>query len=151
MKVSMAVVIIVIAGVVAAGGYYFFTREKVGEGGASEHVTISGTIIYDDYNQGGIFVGAYENIYLMPPGSVTGVEPLQQSIGVVSIQSPGTYSFTVPANCGAVWIAAINDANDDGVYAVDEEPAGRYAGNPLIVGMENIKDVNITLQPGGLF
>ena len=117
---------------------------------ASESITISGTII-GDYSQGEIFIGAYESVYLMPPGTIAGVEPLQESIGAVSIWAPGTYSFQVPVNSGEVWVAAINDANNDGVFAVDMEPAGKYPGNPLIVGTEDIENVNIALHDGGLF
>jgi len=125
------------------------TREDLEEE-ASESVTISGTIIHGDYSQGEIFIGAYEKIYLMPPRTIAGVEPLQESIGAVSIWAPGTYSFQVPVNSGEVWVAAINDANNDGVFAVDMEPAGKYIGNPLIVGMEDIENVNVTLQEGGV-
>ena len=116
---------------------------------ASKSITISGTIIGD--SQGEIFIGAYESVYLMPPGTIAGVEPLQESIGAVSIWTPGTYSFQIPVNSGEVWVAAINDANNDGVFAVDMEPAGKYAGNPMIVGTEDIENVNVTLQGGGLF
>jgi len=112
---------------------------------------ISGTIIYGDYSQGEIWIGAFEEIYLMPPGTIAGVEPLQESIGSVSIWAPGTYSLQVPVNSGEVWVAVINDANNDGVFAVDMEPAGKYIGNPLIVGTEDIENVNVTLQEGGLF
>lgn len=87
----------------------------------------------------------------MPPGTIAGVEPLQESIGAVSIWAPGTYFFQVQVNSGEVWVAAINDANNDGVFAVDMEPAGKYPRNPLIVGTEDIENVNVTLQAGGLF
>lgn len=87
----------------------------------------------------------------MAPGTTAGVEPLQESIGAVSIQAPGAYSFQVPANSGEVWIAAINDENNNNVLEVDMEPAGKYVGNPLIIDTESIKEVNITLKPEGLF
>lgn len=150
MNVSIVAVVIVVVAVVAAGAYFIATWEN-GEREVPEYVTISGTIIYEDYSQGEILIGAYENIYLMPPGTIIGIGPLQESIGAVTILSPGPYSFTVPANCGEVWVAAINDSNDDGVFDVDIEPAGRYVGNPMTVGMQNIEDMNVTLQPGGLF
>lgn len=141
MNVSIAVVVIVIVVVVAAGAYYVATGEK--EEGAPESITISGTIFYDDYNQGEIFIGAFENSDLLkPPG---------ETIDAVLLWAPGAYSLTIPANYGEIWIAAINDANNDGVLDIGGEPAGRYARNPLAVGTQDIEDVNITLQPGGLF
>ncbi|TES83569.1 MAG: hypothetical protein E3J91_02640 [Hadesarchaea archaeon] len=142
MNVSIAVVVIAIVAVVAAGAYYITTSEN-DEEEVPEYITISGMIIYDDYSQGEIFIGAFDNSDLLkPPG---------ETIDAVSLWAPGTYSLTIPANYGEIWIAAINDANNDGVLDIGGEPAGRYARNPLTVGTRDIEDVDITLQPGGLF
>lgn len=149
MNVQIAIVVAVIVAVAAAGVYYVATGER-SEEVTTEYVTVSGIVIYDGHDQGEILIGAYENIYLAPPGTIIGVEPLQQSVGAVSISAPGEYSFQVPANSGVVWVVAINDANNNGVFDVDVEPAGRYVGNPVTIGTQNISDVDITLLPGGL-
>jgi hypothetical protein len=146
MNVPIVVVgVIVIVVVVAAGTYYAVTREKVS--GEPGNITISGTVSYDDYDKGEIFIGAFENREAL--------ESMGDTIDAVSLLwGPGAYLLTIPANSGEVWIGAIYDANDDGVFAVGAvggEPRGEYTGNPLTVGTENIKNVNITLQPGGLF
>jgi len=58
----------------------------------------------------------------------------------------GPYSFTAPKGYGELELEAFVDVDGDGPSSGD--PVGRYAGNPLLVGVDDVDSVDIAITGG---
>lgn len=103
----------------------------------SSTVTISGTVTFSSYSSGSINVGAFSSASYSASPDITG----QKLTGSTSV----SYTLTVPANKGNVYIAAYNDVDGDDVNDSTEAQAA-YSANPVSVGTSNISGINITLS-----
>jgi len=96
-------------------------------------ITISGEVIFEDYEKYPIGVFAYSEGYIGPP-----------DVAFVKIRKPGKYTLEVPVNAGYINLIALNKRLRD--RPGSDTPAGAYERNPLKVGSSNIEEVNIVIS-----
>lgn len=100
-----------------------------------ERITISGTVEWAGEHR--VDVDLFKTDAAAPGGrSIAGKLKLKG----------GAFSFTAPKDFGPLELEAFVDVNGDGPSAGD--PVGRYAGNPLQVGGEDITGVTIAVTGG---
>ena len=100
-----------------------------------ERVTVSGTLHYS--GEGVVDVDLFKTDPTAPGGrSIAGKLKLP----------PGDYHFTAPRDFGPLELEAFVDVDTNGPSAGD--PVGRYAGNPLTIGSEDVGGVDITITGG---
>ncbi len=106
-----------------------------------ETVTLSGTVTYADWTEGGMVVDVYtedpEPMWPVPDYSATFAEM-------------GAWEIVVPADLGEVWISGYNDEDGDGGHrwwTDPTEPTGLYTENPVTVGATDISGIDFTIAP----
>lgn len=92
-------------------------------------VTVSGKVFMPDYKDG--HIGITANVG----------EPGPPGVGIVTIEKPGEYSLSIPAGFGEIYIAANNIQKDRSQHF-----GGSYSNNPILVGNEDIKGIDIIIQ-----
>jgi len=95
-------------------------------------VTISGEIIFEDYEKDPIIVSAASEGHMGPP-----------DIASVEIPKPGKYALKVPANAGNINLSTMNKRLKD--RPMPDTPVGEYEENPLKVGSSDIGGVDIRI------
>jgi len=107
-----------------------------------ETVTLSGTVTYADWTEGGMVVDVYvgaDPVPLWPASDYS-----------ATFAEMGAWSIEVPADLGEVWIAGFNDEDGDGGHrwwTSPTEPTGAYADNPVTVGVTDISGIDFTIAP----
>jgi hypothetical protein len=91
-------------------------------------VNIAGSVIFDSYKGGPIVVIARA--------------PAVKDIKV-TLNAPGPFSISLPANCGNAYLSAINVQENKSLAQL---PFGSYAKNPLNVGKDDMSGIEIRLQ-----
>jgi hypothetical protein len=105
-----------------------------------EVITISGNILFDEWEQGMIRIAVYDVPHPRDADELT----------YVDVPGPGKYSIKVEALMGqSLYIHAYNDFDNDGPPIEDHDPRLYFDGvadNPLpiIVDAEKIFDINLT-------
>lgn len=106
---------------------------------AGPQAVLSGSVVFPTYTKGVIrvtvFDGDHSNLAAKPP----------RVLGMTEIDKPGTFSVSVPAGSGKVYIEGSIDENDDGRPG-PQEPQGRAARYPVTVGTTAVTDIGVTLQ-----
>lgn len=97
-------------------------------------VTITGEIIFNDYESGPIIIMA------RTPLSKGGMP----DIAYTELSGPGRYVLKVPENFGYLYIEAVNPKTREG--SIRFVPFAKYPENPIEVGSLNIEDVDIVLS-----
>ena len=103
--------------------------------GDSAMITVSGTLVVDEGVTGTVDIDCFA-----PKAD----DPDQKDlVNKVKVHQPGAYSMKVPANFGKLILEAFIDSDGDGPD--DSDARGEYAGNPLVVGADDITGVDIEL------
>lgn len=92
-------------------------------------VTISGKVIFSDYESGPIAI------------SVSSKTQTSPDIAITVIPGPGEYALRVPKNFGDMYLWAMNLVTDEKAYL--NRPMGKYKQNPLRVGRYDIQGIDI--------
>lgn len=100
-----------------------------------DRVTISGTLSWA--GKGRVDIDIFKTEPSAPGGRTI--------VGKLRL-APGPYQFTAPKALGKLELEAFVDVDGDGPSAGD--PVGRYAGNPLAVGDDNLDGVDIVISGG---
>ena len=98
-------------------------------------VTVSGTLVVDEGVTGTVDIDCFA-----PDPDDSSKREL---VNKVKIHQPGAYEMKVPKDFGALILEAFIDSDGDGPD--DGDARGEFANNPLMVGAEDIADVDIEL------
>lgn len=103
-------------------------------------VTISGSVEFDDYSKGPIFIIASQD-------GLTYTDKEAIPVSKARIEQPGVYKLNVPENAGDIFIEAIN--LESGKRRLDiGDPRGQYPDNPVAVGAQDLDNIDIALKRG---
>ena len=98
-------------------------------------ITVSGTLVVDEGVTGVVDIDCF---------SPNADDPnTKELVNKVKVHQPGAYSMKVPKDFGKLVLEAFIDSDGDGPD--DSDARGEYAGNPLIIGAEDISGVDIEL------
>lgn len=98
-------------------------------------ITVSGTLVVDEGVTGTVDIDCF---------SPSADDPNKKDlVNKVKVHQPGAYSMKVPKDFGKLILEAFIDSDGDGPD--DSDARGEYAGNPLIVGAEDLTGIDIEL------
>lgn len=98
-------------------------------------ITVSGTLVVDEGVTGVVDIDCF---------SPSAEDPNKKDlVNKVKVHQPGAYSMKVPKDFGKLVLEAFIDSDGDGPD--DSDARGEYAGNPLVIGAEDISGVDIEL------
>ena len=133
-RVKVIISIVVIVALILAS-YILIPLLKKNSGDST--VKISGKIIFDQYENGHIFIGLHST------------DPLQidspPDIAKLEISRPGPYEIKVPKKTGRVYIAAVNSEEELREKPSFEVPRGLHVNNPIVIDASDIDGIDITL------
>ncbi|MDP7112893.1 MAG: hypothetical protein QGH45_13065 [Myxococcota bacterium] len=98
-------------------------------------VTVSGTLVVDEGVTGTVDI----DCFAPDPDDPN----KRELVNKVKIHQPGAYEMKIPKDFGALILEAFIDSDGDGPD--DGDARGEFANNPLMVGGEDIADVDIEL------
>lgn len=103
----------------------------IGNTNAEDKIKISGKINFSDYQNGAITI-------------IVRREVSGEPAFVKTIPRPGGYTIEIPQNLGFVYISAVN-LKEGATKQSGDTPLGEFRGNPIYVGDEDIKDIDIVI------
>lgn len=103
-------------------------------------VSISGTVSFDEYDKGPIFIIASQQ-------DLTFRNKEAIPVAMTRIDYPGSYRLDVPQNSGEIFIEAMNLEMGNRRPVVGDA-RGEYPNNPIFVSSDNINNIDIRLNKG---
>ncbi len=119
--------------------YNIFTFLRYGR----EKITISGKVVFDNYANGIIKIGAWSN-------ALNKRQPMHPpDISRTKIFKPGSFQLPVPKDSGLIYLYAVSMPRELPFWIRDHRhnyPFGSYKNNPLEVKASDIKGVLVVIK-----
>lgn len=115
------------------------TNKLLMDGYKGRTARLSGRILCGRYKKGVIDICVYSPDYYnkvrLPP-----------DIAKIVLSAPGDFSVDVPVNTGKVYVVAVNIPEGENSGNSPDCPKADYGGNPVLVGYEDIDNIDIFIK-----